>query len=770
MSDPRGEQRLDPALAWAARSVNRWRRAAAYSSLLMLLVLAWAPTKYFLQQWRRVQMDYNDRLSMLGAAPSPLRIRQIWLPVAGKADRCGTCHLGMAGEKPVPGYALFAAHPPVPHPPEEFGCTYCHSGQGWATNEVDAHGLDGSWPHPIHERKHVEAGCGACHSGLVLPLPEEVEEADDLVSEYGCAKCHREGARAGETGAEDLEGIAIRGIPDDWLARHQGLTVPDEETTPLSELDEYEDNVLEAWLRTLVGAPHLARGKMVFHQLGCLGCHRRGRLGGDVGPDISAIGDKDARSLDPAGRSDPSTLPRWLREHLLDPRSTVQESRMPALDTEEIERESDLDDLITYLLSLQGEDLPRELTPRDRANLIFGLGRDVPDSGRGLFVTFCSACHGSQGEGRELPTLGVVSPMIGTRGYQAMVSPRYLRDSMLRGRRGRFMPAWGVEDGGLSESDIARIVEYLRGKGFPIRPFEALSGPADPQHGREVFNRRCAVCHRSEPGEPGFGEDLLESGVLHFFRPETLYQATLRGWVEEGMPAFAFLRRNDVRDLLAFLAPALADGADLPEITADGAHSHFGSRVWAAKCAECHGDEGEGGEGPLLNSGPYLRWADDPYLAVRIDGHRGARARSLIGSLSEDDLEALLDHMRNWSGLARPPRPAPADARIVARGAALYAKHCVECHGENGAGKVGPSHASPDFADIVSKPFLIMTILEGRKGTAMPAWGHAKENRIAPREAAAIADYIFSLSEPGAAPLQERTLEPQQGREGTRKQ
>ena len=100
---------------------------------------------------------------------------------------------------------------------------------------------------------------------------------------------------------------------------------------PATALDAEERLVLERWLQTQVGAPRLARGKMVFQQLGCLGCHRRGNVGGDLGPDLSAVGALDARDLDVDGAS-PETRATWLRRHLVEPAtlSTWVRSALPS--------------------------------------------------------------------------------------------------------------------------------------------------------------------------------------------------------------------------------------------------------------------------------------------------------------------------------------------------------------------------------------------------------------------------------------------------------
>jgi len=69
---------------------------------------------------------------------------------------------------------------------------------------------------------------------------------------------------------------------------------------------------------------------------------------------------------------------------------------------------------------------------------------------------------------------------------------------------------------------------------------------------------------------------------------------------------------------------------------------------------------------------------------------------------------------------------APGDADAVAAGKVSYAA-CGGCHGVEGEGKVGiaPRLNSSSYLAVVSNEFLKKTIVEGREGTNMIAWGTA---------------------------------------------
>jgi ubiquinol-cytochrome c reductase cytochrome b subunit len=82
--------------------------------------------------------------------------------------------------------------------------------------------------------------------------------------------------------------------------------------------------------------PALARGRALFNQFGCVGCHRIHGEGGAVGPDLSYVGD---------------TRPdrEWHLKHLRDPQSVSPGSIMPKFPLDD----KQLNDLTSYLLSLK---------------------------------------------------------------------------------------------------------------------------------------------------------------------------------------------------------------------------------------------------------------------------------------------------------------------------------------------------------------------------------------------------------------------------------
>lgn len=87
--------------------------------------------------------------------------------------------------------------------------------------------------------------------------------------------------------------------------------------------------------------PSVARGRLLFAQHHCAACHKVHGEGGQVGPDLSYVGDD---------RPDRA----WHMRHFRDPQSVSPGSIMPRFTLSE----KDLVDLTTYMLSLRSQVLP----------------------------------------------------------------------------------------------------------------------------------------------------------------------------------------------------------------------------------------------------------------------------------------------------------------------------------------------------------------------------------------------------------------------------
>ena len=303
-------------------------------SLAALFALAlWRDTD---REWTRTQRRFLKTLAKGERRGLEPGIKQLIVSDLGRVDRCTTCHLAVDKPQLALAEEPFTAHPGrflQWHPPEQFGCTVCHGGQGLATEAAAAHGDVKHWEEPLLRGPLVQASCARCH-GDVQAIADQAPlflKGQALFRAKGCYGCHaiRE---FGQTISQDLTAIGSKSyllmeadlemmeLPHDriqWLMRKlrhprrlnpgvrpERLPPGEEEVFPSAMpqfgLQDDEVRALAVYLLSLTefnppvsyttpaAAPAPApvytsaeaRGQAVFERFGCAGCHGSGGLGG----------------------------------------------------------------------------------------------------------------------------------------------------------------------------------------------------------------------------------------------------------------------------------------------------------------------------------------------------------------------------------------------------------------------------------------------------------------------------------------------------------
>ncbi len=180
------------------------------------VVLAFTALAFFEENltadWRAHQLEYRRLLAERSAwaEPPEIRLRQVYLPEMRRVDRCVTCHVAIEDSAFTDVDNPLKTHPGnylENHPPQKFGCTVCHDGQGRATNWADAAARsdDAHWSKPLLGSPFLEASCYRCHRGSLEQTPH-YGRGRRLFETGGCLGCHQRDGRGGYL-APELRGL-----------------------------------------------------------------------------------------------------------------------------------------------------------------------------------------------------------------------------------------------------------------------------------------------------------------------------------------------------------------------------------------------------------------------------------------------------------------------------------------------------------------------------------------------------------------------------------
>jgi cytochrome c oxidase cbb3-type subunit III len=172
----------------------------------------------------------------------------------------------------------------------------------------------------------------------------------------------------------------------------------------------------------------------------------------------------------------------------------------------------------------------------------------------------------------------------------------------------------------------------------------------------EDYLTYCAICHAADGS--GYTADnanaLSHPAFLATATDELLRTSIVRG--RPGTPMSAWgealggpLSDARVEGLVAYMRSWQVGGSlELLDLAVEGEVAR-GKPQYAARCAECHGPAGEGGEFMSLNNPEFLAVASDGYIREAIaSGRSGTAMAAYLDVLPQQTIDDLVVLIRSW--------------------------------------------------------------------------------------------------------------------------
>jgi len=603
------------------------RVALAIVALVVLVVHGLVFYQQFFNSWEKHQTAYfeqarglaktdAERTAVEGRNP---RIEQIIVTQFGdsRVDRCLTCH--MASDDPrFQKYGL----PLRTHP---------YSADLGDTEK------DGRW-----ERRHK-------------------------FSDFGCTVCHDGQGRG-------LEAFYAHGQdpfwPDPMLGYVTQANWHAEFRPKLLGKEFMQANCAQCHTEAnFAGAPLVARGRQLFFEKACYGCHRiEGLSAGTLGPDLSEAGKKYKIN--------------YLWEHTVNPRVFSPTSFMPKFDL----TDDDIKAIVVFLKSRRGMNFSETSLAQYRNRIhetkaAPGIaGAEAPSGSRGEQLAAqrsCTACHKlADKDGHIAPDLS----------FEGLIRDNDWMMAHFKNPRSRIpdsiMPSFGFP-----EADFNALTLYLASR---------KSTPTFAS-GEEVYKGICARCH----GEKGDGKgvtylyldpaprDLTKAAFMTSKPLDRFLTSLKQGVPGTSMPPWEHVLSDEKRQQVfdyVFTTFVKEPRKELKEhklpdqnpVAMSHESIHHGEGIFLERCTGCHGRKADGKGPNSLDISPrprnfrnyaFVQSVSDRRLMDSIlYGVQGTAMPSWIDyGLTQNDAADLINFIRSLNQASHPSAPTDKVASLTAR-------------------------------------------------------------------------------------------------------
>ena len=585
------------------------RLTLAVVSFVVLIVHGIVFYDQFFNRWEKHQTAYFEQARSLAKTDAERRalddqsprIEQIIVTQFGgsRVDRCTTCHIA-ADDPRFQGHAEpLRAHP-----------------YSAALGDVER---NGHW-----ERRHkfTDFGCTICHDGQGRGLEAFYAHGEDnfwpdpMLGYVTQADWHSE-FKAKLTGAEYMQANCAQCHTEEKFS----------------------------------GTPLVQRGRQLFFEKACYGCHRiEGLSNGTLGPDLTEVGKKFKIN--------------YLWEHTVNPRAFQATSFMPKFDLTDDEIKS----LTIFLKSRRGVNFAETSLGQYRARLQQVRTEEVtpsqvsatPARGEQLVTErSCTACHKlGDRDGHIAPDLS----------YEGLIRDDDWMMAHFREPKSRIpdsiMPVFGFTD-----TDFHAVSGYLK----------ARNNAPSFKSAEEIYKGLCARCH----GEKGDGKgvtylyldpaprDLTKVAFMNS-KPEDRFLQSLKDGVPgTSMPPWErVLTEQQRRAVLSYVfqnfvkepRPELKAHKvpDQNPVTFSAESVHRGETIFLQRCTGCHGRKADGKGPNSLDISPRPRNLRNSFFVNHVPDRRlfdsilygvqGTAMPSWIDyGLSQNDVGDLINFIRSMN-------------------------------------------------------------------------------------------------------------------------
>lgn len=206
----------------------------------------------------------------------------------------------------------------------------------------------------------------------------------------------------------------------------------------------------------------------------------------------------------------------------------------------------------------------------------------------------------------------------------------------------------------------------------------AAAAQARLRRGHDAYERYCAICH-GQRGQ-GYAADhanaLANVNFLAVATDTFLFRSIRNGRPGTTMSPWGRIHGGPltdatVRDIVAYIRTFQRRASvrfSTARVTGDLTR---GRALWETRCASCHASRGEGTEHVTSVSHPhFLGEVTDGYLKFTIANGRPGTAMQAFSTLSAQELDDLVVHIRSLEHFPGPPpppeyEPPPSLARLV---------------------------------------------------------------------------------------------------------